>query len=100
MLPVLPVEAVRPREYRLYLSAGPAPNKVGTGFRHAIAGELPILIPLIRDPNRQAEVIEGGGKNLRPGADVTLLERAWGSNKLTLKARFLSDDEVDRQRNR
>jgi hypothetical protein len=95
MLPILPLEARENREYRLFLSAGPPRNKKGQTFRHVFSGVLPTLTSLVRSKTR---FVEKGGKDLPVGVDVVLLERFWGSNKLTLKARFLTEEEVKKQR--
>jgi hypothetical protein len=50
---------------------------------------------LRREPG-QEEYHAGGGKDLPPGRDTTILDRQVGRSRLRLKARFLGDDEVRR----
>jgi hypothetical protein len=90
-------EVVRPRDYRLFLSAGPPPGKTGAGFRLWGGRPLPLREALLpRD--EEESVTPGGGKDLKPGRTITILRQARGPNVLELKVKFLTDAEAARLR--
>lgn len=90
----LQMEVTHRRPYRLYLSANPMPTKLGTGFNLWSENELPIRASIMPRPLSEDEVHVGGGKDLKPGQDILLLDRQRGSSRVRLKARFLGDGEV------
>jgi hypothetical protein len=92
-------EVWRRREYRLLLSVGPPKGKLGVGFNLWTGDRVLVRTHLINDDPHNDPVQTGGGKDLEPGKELTILERARGLTKIRLKARFLPDQEaIDRAR--
>jgi hypothetical protein len=88
------------RAYRVLLNAGPPKRKKTAEFNLWTGQEVNVRLPLIaRDP-REEEFRVGGGKDLTPDQEVTLLERRRGLSTVRLKARFLSDGKADEVLNR
>lgn len=99
LLPLHAEVSVR-RSYRLYLSAGPMEKSPGAGFNLWAEHLLPIRGPFIsRNPASEEFHVEGG-KDLKPGKDILLLDRKRGHSRIRLKARFLGDGEVREQTKR
>jgi hypothetical protein len=96
-LPLLAVPTRQPREFRLFLSAGPPRTRPGTGFRYQLKTHLPLHFPLLPTPQPE-RAATGGGNDLEPGRDVGLLLQERGRNRIELKARFLTDAELARAR--
>ena len=93
-LAMLHLEVRHRRIYRIFLTVGP-PKDVGAGRFNSWSEQIfllrqPFIAPLT-DPD---EVYAGGGKDLTPGRDITLLDGPHGFSRLRLKARFLGDGEV------
>ena len=94
VLPTLFLEVHQPRLYRIFLSAAPPSDVSGGGFNLWDEQSIRIRSPLIaRDPSTE-KANTGGGKDLKPGKDILLLDRERGYSSLRLKVRFLGDGEV------
>jgi hypothetical protein len=90
----LHLEAWHRIRYRLFLTV--ARDGANQGARFNLWSEQVMIMRtgiLPRDPS-QEEYHAEGGKDLSPGADVTILDRQVGRSRLRVKARFLGDDEV------
>jgi hypothetical protein len=83
------------RAYRLLLNAGPPKGEKGAGFNLWTGQEVNVRLPLVARDLREEEFRVGGGKDLVPDQEVTLLERRRGMSTVRLKARFLSDGKAD-----
>jgi hypothetical protein len=83
--------------YRIFVTIGR--DKKSDGARFNLWSEQVMLMrtSILRREPGQEEYHAGGGKDLAPGRDITILDRQVGRSRLRLKARFLGDDEV-RQR--
>jgi hypothetical protein len=96
VLPYVHLDCWLPREFRLFLSARPPRDKQGAAFRTWTQRYLRLRQPLIPGDRPPESAQVGGGTDLQPGETVTLLERSWGPNRVELKARFLTDDDLAR----
>lgn len=82
------LDSLHLRLYRVLLNAGPPQ---GPGFNVWTGQLVPVRLPLVpRDPAEE-EFHAGGGKDLTPEEDVTILERQRGLSRVRVRARFLSD---------
>lgn len=84
----------RPCEYRLYVSAGPAKNKKGSGFAARSVSKPPIWTHFNDDLPLEPPPHLASGKNLEADKDLVLYERQRGLSTVRLKGRFLSDREA------
>ncbi|MFO0929009.1 MAG: hypothetical protein U0736_18640 [Gemmataceae bacterium] len=102
--PVSPLHALVPlhlevkqqRAYRLFLSASPPPKVPGTGFNSWEEQLLMLQGPFISQAPNEEDFHVGGGKDLTPGKELTLLDRQRGYSRIRLKVRFLGDGEVSK----
>jgi hypothetical protein len=97
LLPYLHIDARHVAEYRLLMSIEdprPVPGSKGwnlsTERMFPIAERLVLPSPLLWP----ADEPPGGGKNQSVGEEVNLLDLRLGPNRLTLKAHFLTEDEL------
>ncbi len=88
------LELLHKRPYRLFLSGRPTSGTPGHGYNFWAVHLLPIREPVLPRDLFREEFYVGGGKDLQPAKDITLLERKRGNSRIKLKARFLPDAEV------
>ena len=95
VVPSIFLEVKQFRPYRIFVTANPPPDVSGQGF-NIRDHERAILIstPLIIKNPAVEEAFFGGGKDLKPGKEETILDRERGYTRIRLKARFLGDGEV------
>lgn len=87
-------EVVQPRAYRIFVHAGPLTGSKGAGFNVWSAQVVQLRQPLLADPAPAKEFRLGGGKQLQPEQDFTVLEERHGTTTIRLKARFLSPSQI------
>jgi hypothetical protein len=88
------------RELRLFMVAKPPEGKEGANFTVSAPGR-PIVFRTMFGPTPGDLTIRklGGGKDLTPDKTMPLVEWEWDNTDLTVAARFLTQEEVERYRN-
>lgn len=82
------------RLYKILLTAGPLKGESGAVSSLWTGQLVNVRLPILAIDPSEEEFRSGGGKDLVPDQEVTLMERRRGMSTVRLKARFLSDGKA------